>query len=513
MFDQEKTKFYFLNIDFGESRTGIENASLLRANLFYNHLNINPTMVTTQYNPRLNLQREKLYAKGLLAEQCKIINLYEYFQDTIPYNNPVQHDQWNKNDDWTYQPVNGTKDHRIYNEQNQFIYYRKCSEDGFLLYNNVFVGKKKVRRDAFDSNGYLSKMQYLDQEHGNITSETYFHRDGYPCILKYFNYQDGKNELVEIQLLARSGEVISVFHTEMDFIAYWLKLLFDDSLTHFLIIDKERVYFPALMKLNLRNVFIVCMIHSSHLKTTSQDILIGQLNSNYKPIFDNISKADAIVVFTNRQKDHIEKRFGALNQLYVIPHSVETIRPANFETRKPKTAVYLARYSDEKCHERLVRIFDKVINQHPSARLEFYGSGEKKSQISKQVRDLGREQSILVNGYAMDVNAIYNQATLAILPSKSEGFSLFLLESISHGCPVISFDVDYGSADMIDSGVNGYLIEQDNEDLMAQQIISLLDDPGSIKAMSAASYLKAESFKSENIAKMWMHLIINVLNK
>ena len=50
-----------------------------------------------------------------------------------------------------------------------------------------------------------------------------------------------------------------------------------------------------------------------------------------------------------------------------------------------------------------------------------------------------------------------------------EGFSLSLLESLSHGVPVISYDIKYGPAEMINNGENGYLIQKDDENALYEK--------------------------------------------
>jgi poly(glycerol-phosphate) alpha-glucosyltransferase len=185
----------------------------------------------------------------------------------------------------------------------------------------------------------------------------------------------------------------------------------------------------------------------------------------------------------------------------------------DFEERLPYRAIYLARYSQEKQHESLIRVFHKVVQKHPSASLNLYGYGNRKEAIIEQIEDLGLENNIFVNDFVDNTDRIYNSAILGILPSRVEGFSLFLLECIAHGCLVVSYDIDYGPADMIDQDINGILVETNNEEEMAQKIIDLFNDEDKMKEMSQASYKKSELFHPESIAEKWSVLIEKVLKK
>ena len=504
-----RMQFYFLNSDLGENRTGVENSSLLRAKLFSRYLGVDPVIATASYHPRLNLQREKLYESGLLSTNSKIINMYEFFQG-IP-DSAALYGEWHRNETWKYDPVQGTKDYRISNEKDKLLLYRKCDKEGRLIYDNVFVNRKKVRRDTYDSNGCLSRMQFLDPEDGETQCETYYRADGTVCIYKYYEKKEGKNHLIGLHLMNREGQLIEPFSSEQELITYWLSMLIEENKLNFFIVDKEKVYYSSLSELKYPNLFKICMIHSSHLQKDAEK-LNGRLNSNYKDIFEDLSRIDALVVFTNRQKSDIEKRFGSHDHIQVIPHAIDKeISKVEFNSRVPRQAVYLARYSVEKQHDSLIRIFEKVVNQYPDAKLQLYGYGSLKDELIRQIKAAGLERNIFLNNFTDQIEAIYNSASLSILTSRVEGFSLFLLESLAHGCPVISFDIDYGPSDMIQDGINGYLVECFNEEAMAEKIISLFSNQSRLMEMSEASYRKADEFSPEQIASKWIVLISQLL--
>ena len=60
--------------------------------------------------------------------------------------------------------------------------------------------------------------------------------------------------------------------------------------------------------------------------------------------------------------------------------------------------------------------------------------------------------------------------------SKMEGFGLAILESLSVGTPVISYDVDYGPSELIQDGFNGYLVPQGDINQMVEKVDQLLNN-------------------------------------
>src|SRR5699024_916395 len=195
------------------------------------------------------------------------------------------------------------------------------------------------------------------------------------------------NQEILIQLLNQDGIVYASFHDEHFFIDYWLKDILQEECNHYLIIDKQRVYYPVLQNWNLDHVFRICCIHSTHVNEKNDKNQM--INSNYKEIFDDLSNPEAVVVLTNNQKIHIEERFLPNENLYCIPHSIEAYpNKVEFNERKINSAVYLARFSPEKQHKSMINVFQKVVEKIPDAELHLYGTGRKKKEIKNQIKKL-----------------------------------------------------------------------------------------------------------------------------
>lgn len=498
-------KYYFLIEDLNEKRTGIETSSLNRSRLFVKSLGIVPTIVTVKYNPKLNIQRRDLLKSGMLLPGIEILNMYEYFQETQTVLNPLSEKKLNRVEGFEYKNVEGTHDYRISNNDGLITYW-KCDEEGRLLFTNLFMNRKKVRRDWYDLNGFLSKTQHLDTDTGRTISETYYRTDGSACFHKHFTFKDNKNILMGIHLLNREGIIINVFNTEADLIEYWFSLILEQDYENNLLIDKERVFYPILSKMKSENMKLLCAIHSSHL-ATGQDIMSGRINSNYKEIFQNLSIPDAVIVLTEKQRSHIEQRFGKKDNLYVIPHTLEEIPekvlPSN---RTHKKIAYLGRFAEEKQLDHLITAFKKVVQVHPDAKLDLYGYGSLEATYRDMINNNDLNTNITIHGFTSNIDAVYNSAGLIVLPSKVEGFSLFLLEAIAHGCPMICYDINYSPSDMIDHGINGYLVEPNNIEDLAEQIIHYFNNPELLEKMSEASYRKFSEFSPEKVSSKWRQL-------
>ena len=72
------------------------------------------------------------------------------------------------------------------------------------------------------------------------------------------------------------------------------------------------------------------------------------------------------------------------------------------------------------------------------------------------------------------------------------------MESIEVGCPVIAYDVRYGPSEIINHGVNGYLVEPDNIKAFADCMAKIIDEPfNNVQTRPELSHDKAvENYKN-----------------
>lgn len=86
-----------------------------------------------------------------------------------------------------------------------------------------------------------------------------------------------------------------------------------------------------------------------------------------------------------------------------------------------------------------------------------------------------------------------------------------VIESLYHGCPVVAFDVNYGPSELIEHGETGFIVPFGNEELLAERIITLLNNHVLYKRMYASARRSAQRVASDGVAQKWALLIRDVM--
>jgi len=127
----------------------------------------------------------------------------------------------------------------------------------------------------------------------------------------------------------------------------------------------------------------------------------------------------------------------------------------------------VGRLEEVKAFHYAVEAFSVLVQEQPNLRLKIVGTGSLKDALHRQALSLGIADRVDFDGYQQEMIPWYVQASVTCLTSLYEGFPNVLVESIALGTPVVSFDCQSGPREIIQEGVNGFLVRyQDREQLI-----------------------------------------------
>lgn len=146
----------------------------------------------------------------------------------------------------------------------------------------------------------------------------------------------------------------------------------------------------------------------------------------------------------------------------------------------------------KKGHHILLEAIPRVLKEFPQACFVLVGDGPQRKNIEDKIKELKLYKNVLMLGHRDDVPQILKSIDLFVLPTLQEALGTSFLEAMAMGKPVIGSDVD-GVREVIDDGINGYLIPPDKPDILSKKIIELLKNPQKASQMGQAGRKKIQS--------------------
>lgn len=115
----------------------------------------------------------------------------------------------------------------------------------------------------------------------------------------------------------------------------------------------------------------------------------------------------------------------------------------------------------------------KVLETYPHTCLLIAGNGPEKESLAETARALGLQDNVRFLGYTTQLQRYLEAADVAIACSHREGLPLNILEAMLCGKPVVASD-NRGHRELVQPGINGYLVDADDVDAYAQSVCRLL---------------------------------------
>lgn len=235
-----------------------------------------------------------------------------------------------------------------------------------------------------------------------------------------------------------------------------------------------RRFIPSInFKLVARNINSLSKLFGISQSTYRKKIVLPLLKWSYK-------NSDVIVNQCMAMKEEIDSLIPSCKQKTTYIYNIvnQEIQDAhndlisNDRTRQPYL-LYVGRLEPQKGLNHLILAFHKAATYYPDLRLKIVGSGRLENELREQVCQLKLENKIDFEGFQSKLLEYYVNAKAVVLTSQFEGFPNVLVESISLGTPVISYDCCHGPKEIINR-TNGYLVEMNNIEQFSSAIGLLL---------------------------------------
>lgn len=232
---------------------------------------------------------------------------------------------------------------------------------------------------------------------------------------------------------------------------------------------------------------------------------------------------DLIQIYKIRKQEYIAKKYDAFvvlthedaeswhgyNNLYVIPNML-TFQSDNVSNLTENRVIAVGRLDYQKKFDRLIGIWDLLHKKYPNWILDIFGQGPDKDFLNKMIEEKGLTDSVSINTPTQKIKDEFLRSSIFVMTSSYEGLPMTLLESITCGLPVVSYAFKCGPRDIIDNGIEGYIVEENDKDTFVSQLENLMKNEDLRKEMGQNAVRKSLKFDREVIMNKWISLFEDI---
>jgi N-acetyl-alpha-D-glucosaminyl L-malate synthase BshA len=252
------------------------------------------------------------------------------------------------------------------------------------------------------------------------------------------------------------------------------------------------------------------------------DITLVGNNHNFLPITRySIEQSDGVTSISHYLYRRTLEEFDIRRPIEVIPNFVNCdlyVRKPDPELRAawaPDGQPILMHLSNFRPVKRIldaIEIFALVRAKMP-AKLVMIGDGPDRGPAEQLARTRGVHEDVRFLGQQNGVREKLGQADLFLLPSQLESFGLAALEAMACEVPVIATNTG-GLPEVIQNGIDGYLVEPGNVRLAAEYAIELLSRADRGREMGHLARKNARrNFCANDVIPMYERYYEQVLTK
>lgn len=218
---------------------------------------------------------------------------------------------------------------------------------------------------------------------------------------------------------------------------------------------------------------------------------------------------DRFILLTQRDQANWQP---TLHNTHVLPNPI-TLKSEQTSTCTPKTVLAIGRLHYQKSFDQLIEAWRLVHAQNPDWTLKIVGNGEEEAKIRNLIKTYQLEDVVSIVPPSIDVHQDYLNSSIYAMTSKAEGLPLVLIEAMHFGLPLVSYDCECGPSDLIEEGINGYLVPLGDYRLLAQRINHLIENPELRLKQGQAGRQRSFNYSIEAIMSQWLSLFNDLLSK
>lgn len=235
-----------------------------------------------------------------------------------------------------------------------------------------------------------------------------------------------------------------------------------------------------------------------------------------KPVVRLIWKNADAVISNSEGLRELAKKTGGKKEIEIIHNGIDTQNYfPNTATRREGEFIITpgaSRVTARKGIKYIIEAVGKLSAQYPNITLKIMGDGDEKYNLQNLAKELKIEEKVEFLGRIphKETPKYYQEASVFVLPSFNEGMSNAMLEALATGLPIISTNTG-GAKELVKDGINGFIVEKENEEDIAKKIIILIENPDFREKMGRESRKIAETMSWKKVAGKYLEVYNKII--
>jgi glycosyltransferase involved in cell wall biosynthesis len=214
-------------------------------------------------------------------------------------------------------------------------------------------------------------------------------------------------------------------------------------------------------------------------------------------------RLDALVVLTDRDVQRYRKLTGGrLATIVRIPNTARELGGASADLTA-RVVLAAGRLRRQKGFDLLIDAWRFVAEGHPDWRLRICGEGPLEERLSARIERRGVAGTATLEPASADIGADMERASIFVLSSRYEGFPLILLEAMSKGMAVVTYNCPTGPAEIIEHEVNGLLVRRMKPRALARHLTRMIEDEDLRRRCAQAAPATAAGYRMPAVGPRW----------
>lgn len=232
----------------------------------------------------------------------------------------------------------------------------------------------------------------------------------------------------------------------------------------------------------------------------SKEKLTNWLEKNYLSNRYKANGGTSFIAVSEQTKRYFEKNgmhFPVYKLLNAIPLKQLEFMPKTLKVKSELKLINIGNFTKNKNQKFLVEVLELLVKSGVNADITFLGDGQELESVQKLAHEKGLSHRTHFLGNVENVYPYLKQSDIYVHSSYSESFGLSMLEGMAAGLPVVALNAG-GNAEFITHGKNGFIHEEHNPLIFANQLVKLFKSADLYNQIASQAFKTALKFGIES---------------